>query len=55
MEMLAESLADGMLEGHPSMPEFRFLPQEINDIIAYMTAIQTRFDGAPKHSLLDPD
>ena len=42
VEMLAEALAEGMLTGHPEMPEFRFNPREIDDIIAYLKSIQTR-------------
>ena len=42
VEMLAEALAEGMLTGHPEMPEFRFTPREIDDIIAYLKSIQTR-------------
>lgn len=42
IEMLAESLAEGMLTGHPEMPEFRFEPPEIQDLIAYIKSIQTR-------------
>lgn len=55
IEKVEEALADGMLAGHPAMPEFRFLPQEIDDIIAYLKLIQMRFYGEPKRSPLDPD
>lgn len=55
IETIAESIAEGMLTGHPAMPEFRFLPQEIDDIIAYMVSIQMRFYGEPKRSPFDPD
>lgn len=55
IEMIEEALAEGMLTGHPEMPEFRFLPQEINDIVAYLNLIQTRFDGAKRRSPLDPE
>jgi mono/diheme cytochrome c family protein len=41
IEMLAEALAEGMLTGHPEMPEFKFQPREIDDIIAYLNSIQT--------------
>ncbi len=42
IEMLAEALAEGMLTGHPDMPEFRFDPPEIQDLIAYIKSVQTR-------------
>ena len=42
IEMLAESLAEGMLTGHPEMPEFRFDPPDIQDLIAYIKSVQTR-------------
>jgi mono/diheme cytochrome c family protein len=39
---LAEALAEGIITGHPAMPEFRFSPAEVNDIIRYMKSIQAR-------------
>lgn len=33
---LAESLAEGIVSGHPDMPEFVFQPPEIEAIIAYL-------------------
>ena len=42
VEDLAEALAEGILTGHPAMPEFRFEPTQINDIILYLKSIQTR-------------
>lgn len=33
---LAESLAEGIISGHPDMPEFVFQPPEIEAIIAYL-------------------
>lgn len=41
-EMLAEALAEGLLTGHPLMPEFRFPPEEVRAIIDYLQSIQTR-------------
>ena len=41
VENLAEALAEGILVGHPQMPEFRFSGREISDIIAYLKSIQT--------------
>lgn len=42
VEMLAEALAEGILSGHPAMPQFVFPPHDIDDIIAYLKSIQTR-------------
>ena len=38
---LAEALAEGIITGHPAMPEFRFEPNELNSIIRYLKTIQT--------------
>jgi cytochrome c len=42
IEALGEALAEGMLTGHPSMPEFRFAPSEVAAIITYLQSIQSR-------------
>jgi len=39
---LAEALAEGIVVGHPEMPQFRFSSQEVSDILAYLQSIQTR-------------
>ena len=44
-EMLAEALAEGILTGHPLMPEFRFPPEDVGAIIDYLDSIQTRQPG----------
>ena len=45
---LAEGLAEGLLTGHPAMPEFRFAPADVTAIIAYLKSIQTHQDaGSP--------
>jgi len=41
-EPLAEALAEGVLTGHPDMPEFRFNPQDVKAITAYLRSIQAR-------------
>jgi cytochrome c len=41
VENLAEALAEGILVGHPQMPQFRFAADEVADIIAYLQSIQT--------------
>ena len=42
IESLEEALAEGMLTGHPEMPEFSFDVDEVGDIIAYLKSIQQR-------------
>lgn len=37
---LEESLAEGIMVGHPDMPEFQFEPDEIDAIISYLQSIQ---------------
>ncbi len=37
---LAESLVEGLMTGHPDMPEFRFSTQAANDLISFMESIQ---------------
>jgi cytochrome c len=39
---LAEAFAEGISTGHPTMPEFRLEPDQIEDLIAFLNAIQTR-------------
>ena len=41
-EALAEALAEGILTGHPAMPEFRFEPRDVRSIILYLNEIQDR-------------
>jgi len=42
IDNLAEALAEGILTGHPQMPQFTFDPDEVEAIIAYLKSIQTR-------------
>lgn len=39
-ELLAESLAEGIVTGHADMPEFVFEPDEIDAIIAYLSDLR---------------
>lgn len=41
IDALSEALAEGMLVGHPAMPEFEFQPDDIKAIVAYLKSIQT--------------
>jgi mono/diheme cytochrome c family protein len=36
VESLQESLAEGIVTGHTDMPEFRFDPDQVGDVIAYL-------------------
>lgn len=40
MERLEESLAEGVVTGHPSMPEFRFDADQIGDFIAFLNSLK---------------
>ncbi|MGE0563184.1 MAG: cytochrome c [Pseudolabrys sp.] len=40
IETLEEALAEGLVSGHPDMPEFRFEAPDIGAIIAYLKSIQ---------------
>lgn len=40
VEDLAESLAEGIRTGHPSMPEFRLDPGQASDLIAWLKALE---------------
>lgn len=37
---LAESLVEGLMTGHPDMPEFRFSTEAANDLISFLESIQ---------------
>jgi len=40
VEGLEEALAEGILTGHPAMPEFRLEPGEIADFIAFLKSLE---------------
>lgn len=40
VEYLAEALAEGIVSGHPDMPEFVFQPDEINAILTYLDSLK---------------
>ena len=46
VEDLAESLAEGIVSGHPDMPIFVFTPQDVDAIITYLQSVQ--LTAAPK-------
>ena len=40
VESLEESLAEGIVTGHPAMPEFQFDPEQVGDVIAYLKSLE---------------
>ena len=42
IDNLAESLAEGIVSGHPDMPIFVFSPHDVEAIIQYMQSIQAQ-------------
>ncbi len=42
IENLEESLGEGIMSGHPDMPEFKFNADDVGAIIAYLKSIQQR-------------
>jgi cytochrome c len=40
VESLEEALAEGIVTGHPSMPEFRLEPDQIGDFIAFLKSLE---------------
>jgi cytochrome c len=40
IEQLEESLGEGIMSGHPDMPEFSFDADDVGAIIAYLNSIQ---------------
>jgi mono/diheme cytochrome c family protein len=40
VESLQEALAEGIITGHPSMPEFKLDPGQVRDVIAYLKTLE---------------
>jgi len=40
VEDLEEPLAEGIITGHPTMPEFQFDPGQVGDVIAYLKSLE---------------
>ena len=40
VENLEEALAEGIATGHPFMPEFRFNPDQVGDVVAYLKSLE---------------
>ncbi len=41
IDSLAEAFAEGIVVGHPAMPEFKFEPEQIGALLTYMESVQT--------------
>ncbi|MBR0697851.1 c-type cytochrome [Bradyrhizobium lablabi] len=41
VEMLQEALAEGIVTGHPTMPQFRFEPDQVNDFILFLKSLES--------------
>jgi len=39
IEDLEEPLAEGIVTGHPAMPEFQLDPEQVGDVIAYLKSL----------------
>ncbi len=40
VESLQESLGEGIVTGHPTMPEFQLDPGQVDDVIAYLKSLE---------------
>lgn len=40
VEQLAEALAEGIVVGHPTMPQFTLDPAQIDDVITYLETLE---------------
>jgi cytochrome c len=40
IETLAEALAEGIVTGHPTMPQFELEPDQINDFLAFLKTLE---------------
>jgi mono/diheme cytochrome c family protein len=40
VESLQEALAEGIVTGHPSMPEFALAPDQVSAVIAYLKSLE---------------
>ena len=40
VEDLEESLAEGIVTGHPTMPQFKLEPDQVQNVIAYLKSLE---------------
>ncbi len=45
LNSLEEAFGEGILVGHPMMPEFKFSPDQIAALLAYLNSIQDNRSG----------
>ncbi len=48
IDRLGEALAEGIMVGHPQMPEFRFSAEDVEAISDYLTRIQVQQGAQPQ-------
>ena len=49
IDSLAEALAEGLVTGHPDMPEFVFGVRDVGAILAYLKSIQDSQESQPSN------
>ena len=40
IDSLQEALAEGIVTGHPTMPQFRLEPDQVNDVLSYLKTLE---------------
>ncbi|MGC2776258.1 MAG: cytochrome c [Bradyrhizobium sp.] len=40
VETLGEALAEGIVTGHPAMPQFELAPAQIHDLLSYLKSLE---------------
>ena len=40
IETLGEALAEGIVTGHPAMPQFELAPEQIHDLLSYLKTLE---------------
>jgi cytochrome c len=40
IETLGEALAEGIMTGHPAMPQFELTPRQIHDLLSYLKSLE---------------
>jgi mono/diheme cytochrome c family protein len=40
IETLGEALAEGIVTGHPAMPQFELAPAQIHDLLSYLKTLE---------------
>lgn len=55
IDSLGEALAEGILTGHPAMPEFKFPPRDVQAVLVYLKSIQTQQQASGARESRDAD